>query len=502
MKRIHTRNHSLLNDEHKIVYDSILDNINQKKGGVFFVYGSGGCGKTFLWQTLCCRLRSEHKIVLPVASCGIAAVLLPGGRTAHSRFHIPLKLDENCSAGLRHGTDISELLQRTDLIIWDEAPMQHRHAFECVDRSLRDIMSAIDKSRAKKPFGGITIVFYGDFRQILPVIPKASRAEVVCSTLNKSKLWESCEVFLLKQNMWLNAGNNDLENKTIVDFSKWQLAVGDGKETNISPSPDTGEMLIKIPDQYIVHTSGDPIQKLFEMTYPDFIQNIYSHEYLISRAILTPTNIVVDEINTTILEKISGMVYTYLSQDSIDDAGDDDNDFRSSFPVDYLNSINMPCFPKHELNLKVGVVVILMRNLNQIMGLYNGTRMIVKSCRKNSIECEILCGSHVGTKHLIPRIEIIPSDTNWPFEFKHVQFPIQICYAMTINKSQGQSLDTVGLYLPKAAFSHGHIYVAISRVTRPEGLHILINSCDGISTYITNNVVFEEVFYNLPSVDN
>ncbi|XP_074373869.1 uncharacterized protein LOC141714236 [Apium graveolens] len=177
MKRIHTRNHSLLNDEQKIVYDSILDNINQKKGGVFFVYGSGGCGKTFLWQTLCCRLRSEHKIVPPVASCDIAAVLLPGGRTAHSRFHIPLKLDENCSAGLRYGTDISELLQRTDLIIWEEAPMQHCHVFECVDRSLRDIMTAIDKSRAKKPFGG----------------------------------------------------NSDLENKTIADFSKWQLAIGDGK---------------------------------------------------------------------------------------------------------------------------------------------------------------------------------------------------------------------------------------------------------------------------------
>ncbi|XP_074376798.1 uncharacterized protein LOC141718313 [Apium graveolens] len=326
-------------------------------------------------------------------------------------------------------------------------------------------MSAIDKSRAKKPFGGITNVFGGDFRQILPVIPKASRAEVVCSTFNKSKLWESCEVFLLKQNMWLNAGNSDLENKTIADFSKWQLAVGDGKETNISPSPDTGEMLIKIPDQYIVHTSGNPIHKLFEVTYPDFIQNISSHEYLRSRAILTPTNIVVDEINTMILEKNPGMVYTYLSQDSIDDAGDDDNDFRSAFPVEYLNSINMPCIPKHELKLKVGVAVMLMRNLNQIMGLCNGTRMIVKSCRKKSIECEILCGSHVGTKHLIPRIEMIPSDRNWPFEFKRVQFPIQICYAMTINKSQGQSLDTVGLYLPKAAFSHGHIYVAISRVT-------------------------------------
>ncbi|XP_074327997.1 uncharacterized protein LOC141665909 [Apium graveolens] len=144
--------------------------------------------------------------------------------------------------------------------------------------------------------------------------------------------------------------------------------------------------------------------------------------------------------------------------------------------VEYLNSINMPCIPKHELKLKIGVVVMLMRNINQIMGSCNGTRMIVKSCRKNSIECEIWCGSYVGTKHSIPRIEIIPSDTNWHFEFKYVEFPIQICYAMTINKSQGQSLDTVGLYLPRAAFSHEHIYVAISRVTRPGGLHILIDS--------------------------
>ncbi|XP_074342115.1 uncharacterized protein LOC141679537 [Apium graveolens] len=224
--------------------------------------------------------------------------------------------------------------------------------------------------------------------------------------------------------MRLNAGNTDVENKIIADFSKWQFAVGDGKETNISPSSESGELLIKIPNQYIVHTSGDPIQKFFEVTYPNFLYNIFSHEYLRSRAILIPTNIVVDEINTTILEKIPGTVYTYLSQDSIDNVGDDDNDFRSVFPVEYLNSINMPCIPKHELKLKVRVVVMLMRNLNQIMGLCNGTRMIVKSYRKNNIECEILCGSHVGTKHLIPRIEMIPSDTNWPFEFKRVQFPI------------------------------------------------------------------------------
>lgn len=161
----------------------------------------------------------------------------------------------------------------------------------------------------------------------------------------------------------------------------------------------------------------------------------------------------------------------------------------------------MPCLPKHELKLKVGSVVMLMRNLNQIMGLCNGTRMIINRCLKNSVECQILTGSHVGTKHLIPRIEMEPTDTNWPFLFKRIQFPLQICFAMTINKSQGQSLDKVGLFLPRPVFSHGQLYAAISRVNSPVGLHILIESDSGTPSYFTANVVFEEVFNNLPKVD-
>ncbi|XP_074336917.1 uncharacterized protein LOC141674092 [Apium graveolens] len=167
-------------------------------------------------------------------------------------------------------------------------------------------MSAIDKRRAKKPFGGITIVFGGDYRQILPVIPKASRAEV--------------------QNMRLHAGNTEMKNKVIAEFGKWELSIGDGKVENFSPDADTGRMLIKIPDQYVVHTT--------------------------SRAILTPTNVVVDDLNNNILEKIPGALNIYLRQDSIDDTGDEDNDFRSTFPIEYPNSLNMPCIPKHELNIK------------------------------------------------------------------------------------------------------------------------------------------------------
>ena len=174
-----------------------------------------------------------------------------------------------------------------------------------------------------------------------------------------------------------------------------------------------------------------------------------SKSYLSSTAILTPTNVWVDNINVRVLEKIPGTCHTYLSQDSMEDSVSPHSDFDASFLIEYLNSLDMSCLPKHELKVKVGAVVMLMRNLNQILGLCNGTRMKVTDCKKNSIECEILCGSQMGTRHLIPRIDMIPSDTNLPFDFTRTQFPLKVCYAMTINKSQGQSLDMVGLYLPR-----------------------------------------------------
>lgn len=192
MRQEYARLFPSLNEDQLQVYNSVIGSVDNGTGGLFFVYGSGGCGKTFLWKTLCTGLRSEGKIVLPVASSGIAATLQPGGRTAHSRFHIPLKLDHYSVAGIKHGTDFAELMQQTSLIIWDEAPMQHCHAFESVDRALRDIMSSMDPSRGGRPFGGITVVFGGDYRQILLVISKAVRGQIVAASLNRSKLWNHC----------------------------------------------------------------------------------------------------------------------------------------------------------------------------------------------------------------------------------------------------------------------------------------------------------------------
>ncbi|XP_074377754.1 uncharacterized protein LOC141719277 [Apium graveolens] len=309
--------------------------------------------------------RSEGKIVLLVTLSGIAATLLLGGRTSHSRFHIPLKLDRYSVAGIKYGSDIVELLKNTSLVIWDEAPMQHHHAFESVDRCFRDIMASVHPRNKNIPFGGITVVFGGDFRQILPVIPKASRTEVVQSSVIQSSLWNHFKVFMLHQNMRLGCGMNAEENQKIAEFAQWVLYFGDGKVENIHPDIIYKDPEIIIPMKYLVGKKTNAVKDIVDVTYPYFMKNYTTESYLKERAILTPTNEIVDEVNSHVLNLISGITHSYLSQDSIDtETGNDDNDYESSFLIEYLNSINMPSILKHDLKLKVGVVVMLMRNLN------------------------------------------------------------------------------------------------------------------------------------------
>jgi hypothetical protein len=111
---------------------------------------------------------SQGEIVLCVASSGIASLLLIGGRNSHSIFKIPIEIHDSSTCAIPRNSDLAELIRSTDLVIWDEAPMQHHHIHEAVDRTFQNI------HRSDKPFGGLTIVFGGDFKQILPVIVKSS----------------------------------------------------------------------------------------------------------------------------------------------------------------------------------------------------------------------------------------------------------------------------------------------------------------------------------------
>ena len=131
---------------------------------MFFLNAPGGYEKTFLIETLLSTVRGMGKIALAVASSGIAAELLEGGRTAHSRFKIPIPVNESSVCSISLQSNETKLLKQTSLIIWDDIMMSHVDQVDCVDRSLRDIL------KIDKPFSGIPIVFGGDPRQILPIV--------------------------------------------------------------------------------------------------------------------------------------------------------------------------------------------------------------------------------------------------------------------------------------------------------------------------------------------
>jgi ATP-dependent exoDNAse (exonuclease V) alpha subunit len=156
---------------------------------------------------------------------------------------------------------------------------------------------------------------------------------------------------------------------------------------------------------------------------------------------------------------------------SFDSAEDDPHGY---YPPEFLNDLTPNGLPPHALKLKINCPVILLRNIDPANGLCNGTRLVVRGFQRNAIDAEIVLGQHVGRRVFLPRIPLCPSnDEMFSFRFKRKQFPIRLSFAMTINKAQGQTIPVVGVYLPEPVFSHGQLYVELSRATTKSNIKIL-----------------------------
>ncbi|XP_071719085.1 uncharacterized protein [Rutidosis leptorrhynchoides] len=142
-------------------------------------------------------LRAGRKVVLAVASSGVASLLLPSGRTAHSQFKLPLDPTNESMCNIKKNTHMAKLIKSTDLIVWDEAPMNDKCCFEALDRSLRDILEN------DTPFGGKSFIIGGDFKQTLPVKKKGGKSDILATYITTSYLWRDFKVFVLTQNMRL-----------------------------------------------------------------------------------------------------------------------------------------------------------------------------------------------------------------------------------------------------------------------------------------------------------
>ncbi|XP_058749840.1 uncharacterized protein LOC131622824 [Vicia villosa] len=238
--------YSSLTDEQRTIYEEIMVVVQKQRAA----------------------LRSQKKIVLPVASSGIASLLLPGGRTAHSRFKISVSTLETSICNINKKDDLAELLKMTDLIIWDEAPMATKFCFESLDKSLKDIMSGMPHA-SHKIFGGKVVVFGGDFRQIIPIIPRGTRSDIIHATINSSYIWDHCKVLKLTKNMRLQSGETTSTTNDIRRFSEWILNIRDGTVCE----PNDGYADICIPDEFLISNFSDPIKAIVEDTYPDLIHN-------------------------------------------------------------------------------------------------------------------------------------------------------------------------------------------------------------------------------------
>ncbi|XP_072088389.1 uncharacterized protein [Arachis hypogaea] len=221
-----------MTDEQRTAFDIIIDSVNNDRGGFFFLYGCRGTGKTFIRRTISAYLRSGGNIVLYVASNGITSLLLPNGRTVHSRFKIPLSINEDSICNIKQGTPLSKLIYL--------------------------------------PFGGKVVILGGNFRQILPVIPMGSRQDIVQASISSSYLWQFCKVLKLLKNMRLTAGGTIEVDNDLKEFAQWLIQIGYG----LAGDSTDGDSKVVIPKDILINHTSDGFQNLVTFVYPDLLLNL------------------------------------------------------------------------------------------------------------------------------------------------------------------------------------------------------------------------------------
>ena len=409
--------------EQKAVFETVMNAVKEGQSLQIFLDARGGCGKTYLLNTILSAVRSLDggSTALAMATTGIAANLLELGRTFHSRLKAPLTPSEDSMLGISGQSSLATLIRMSRLLLIDEATMLNRYMLEALDRSLRDIMGKPDKV-----FGDKIIILAGDFRQCLPVVPGATRAGTVAQCVNKSLLWRNFQVLRLTQNMRVKASGDPV----LEDFDKWTLSIGNGDATQITV-PDTMVVTEIIPNtKENSQSEGQCMEDFVRKIFPNLEANIHDKSWLEGRAVLCPTNKEVGMINEMISGILPGQQVTYSSADELQNTDD-----LLRFNVEYLNSLTPNGFPPHCLLLKPGMPLMLLRNINPREGLCNGTKLIFEKALDNKVlQCVI---SGTDRTVLIPRIIFIPQKGEFPFEWQRRQFPVKAAFASTINKSQG-----------------------------------------------------------------
>ncbi len=402
----------LLSDEQRAVFNFVIEQTEDGSGGqAAFVDGPSGTGKTLLFKVISAYLRSKAKIVLEVASTGISALNLDGGTTAHAMLKLPIQTtDPHAFCDLSMNCQRTELIKAASLIIWDEAPMSHRHNLETFDRTMQDFI-------AKKPFGGKMMVMGGDKRQTLPVVRYGSKLDILRTCVTFSPLWNCVKTFHLE---------SPQRDKEDPEYSHFVLRIGEDKIDKVSLETENGaEELVPL---HMIQPVRD-MAELIDFVYDD-IENEQSCR---KRAILSGTNANIKELNEMILERLSGDSIELLSADTcVEDETDPDQRY---VPTEILHNLSEPGVPDHSLKLKIGCICIVIRNLSFDDGLVNGSKIVVRSVSNKLIGADLLRDDSQPRHVFIPRITFRFSPDGSSLTVRRRQFPLKVAYSLTFNKS-------------------------------------------------------------------
>ena len=452
-------------------------------------------------------MRGQGKIVLICCSTTLACQNFRGAITPHSLFDYPVidnndDIDEKICCRFDKNKNRNDLLMQTDIIIWDECFGNNRLLIEAV-------LNAMKNNRK------IVWLFIGDTRQILPIVKWGTPHDIICANLTSSRLWKSFTTYFLTENKRLTTVRTSLMSDSMysefcnkqIEFSKMLLIFGEGNSTNgmnhicnYIGNVDTEYKMesiskYQLPNtKYYKHDETEEIKSAVEWMFPN--NEVINPAYNISRVILAITNNRVDFWNDYIQGYNESDLITLYSSDYFAEVDDDNGNLNNLLTHKVSDALSNSQIPQHCLKLKINDICLIMRPM-KAFDLATNERVRIYKITNKLITIETLDSS--CRRICIPRIRFnyLPT-ANTSYKMVRIQFPLRLCYAMTINKSQGQSLDQVLLDITEDSFSHGQTYVAWSRVRSFDALRLIVNEKNLID--IDSNCIPIILNYLYPSV--
>jgi hypothetical protein len=362
--------------------------------------------------------------------------------------------------------------------------MCHKHHLESLDRLLKDLCNGA------LPFGGKVVLLGGDSRQTLPVAHKSTPAQQANASILASPTFQHfrASTFHLTTNMrvqQMQSVGNRTDSERLDSFANWLLHLGNGT----LPVDNTNS--VEMPNELCADAD---VEAMMDFAYPDLERNCHKPEWIAERAILTTLNRNVDKINEKLTRQFKGTAVDCISANQALDNGELDA------PEEYLHTLAPSGMPPHKLTIKKRMPLMLLRNIDPSAGLCNGTKLLAEEILDGRILVASICSGNpkfIGTKVILPRMLFKGDEKRHGFNWSRRQFPVRPAFALTINKSQGQTLKRAAIYLPDPVFSHGQLYVAASRVGDPRNLRFFLpSSMQTDGSWRVRNVVYPEALSN------